>query len=166
MVDHDRFSTGIVSQILRGFGLSNHIIIGTGKEAKKLLAGGRFHLLISESLLPDMKLADLVRWIRRHTDTKIRYMPVVVLTGYTQFSRVAHARDAGVSSVVRKPVSPTTLFDHVLYAARTERPFIDADDFAGPDRRFRPHDAAAGLNRRTSDHAADDLSLPPSPAAP
>ncbi len=164
MVDHDRFSTSIISQILRGFGLNNHIIIGSGEAAKKLLAGGQFHLLISESMLPDMQLAELVRWVRRHSDTKIRYMPVVVLTGYTQFSRVTRARDAGVSSVVRKPVSPATLFDHVLFAAKTDRPFIDADDFAGPDRRFRAFEPASGLARRASDHVADDFVQPPAPS--
>ncbi|MDR3528768.1 MAG: response regulator [Rhizomicrobium sp.] len=161
VVDHDRFSTGIISQILRGFGLNNHFIVGTGEAAKKLLPSGRFHLLICESVLQDMSLADLVRWLRRRNDTKIRYMPVVVLTGYTQFSRVTHARDAGVSSVVRKPVSPATLFDHILWAARTERPFIDADAFAGPDRRFWANSAAVGLSRRASDHGTDDLPHPP-----
>jgi CheY-like chemotaxis protein len=156
VVDHDRFSTGIIGQILRGFGLNNHVIIGSGVQAKKLLADGRFHLLIMESMLPDMAMADLVSWIRHHAKTEIRYMPIVLLTGYTQFSHVTNARDAGVSSVVRKPVSPKTLFDHVVRAAQTERDFIDADYYAGPDRRFRAGDHAPGLRRRVHDDTSVD----------
>jgi len=163
VVDHDRFSTGIIGQILRGFGLNRHVIVGTATEAKKLLPDGRFHLLITESALADMPLADLMNWVRRHNKTELRYMPIVVLTGYTQFSRVTEARDAGVSSVVRKPVSPKTLFDHMVWAARMDRPFIDADHFSGPDRRFRLGEPAPGLNRRTCDQAPDEF--PPFPEA-
>jgi CheY-like chemotaxis protein len=163
VVDDDRFSTGIIGQILRGFGLNNHVIIGSGMQAKKLLADGRFHLLIMESMLPDVAMADLVSWIRHHAKTEIRYMPIVVLMGYTQFSRVTHARDAGVSSVVCKPVSPKTLFNHIVRVAQTDRAFIDADDYAGPDRRFRAGDHAPGVRRRVrDDRAVEQPSLQPS----
>ena len=36
VVDGDRFSSGIISQILRGFGLARHSVVGTIEDAKKL----------------------------------------------------------------------------------------------------------------------------------
>lgn len=156
VVDGDRFSTSIIGQILRGFGLSRHVIVASGEEAKKQLAADKYDLLIAENFLADMKGADLIRWVRRQPSTALRYLPIVVLTGYTHFSNVTSARDGGVNSVVRKPVAPSTLFDHIVWSARSERPFIDADEYAGPCRRFRLGDPALGLNRRVSDRY-DDL---------
>jgi len=156
VVDGDRYSTGIVSQILRGFGLNRHFITQKGADAEKMLGAEKFDLLITECVLPDMNAGELVRWIRRHVSQRIRYIPVVMLTGYAHVSNVMAARDSGVNSVVRKPVAPTTLFDHIIWSARMERPFIEADGYVGPCRRFKYGEPAPGLNRRSTDHAADE----------
>lgn len=157
VVDGDRYSTGIVSQILHGFGLNRHYVTTSGEEAKKLLSAEKFDLVITECVLPDMNARKLVRWVRRHASTRIRYIPIVMLTGYSHLSNVTAARDAGVNSVVRKPVAPATLFDHITWSARTERPFIEADAYIGPCRRFKFGEAAPGLNRRSTDHATDGV---------
>jgi two-component system, chemotaxis family, chemotaxis protein CheY len=158
VVDGDRFSTSIIGQILRGFGLSHYVVVATGDDAKKHLATNKYDLLISESFLADMKGADLIRWVRRQPNTTLKYLPIVVLTGYTPFSNVTTARDCGVNSVVRKPVAPNTLFDHIVWSAKTERPFIEAEEYAGPCRRFREGDPAPGFNRRVSDRYGDLVS--------
>lgn len=168
VVDADRYSTGIIGQILRGFGLSHHSVVGTVEEAKKLLSGGGFHLLITETNLADSTLGDFITWIRHSSKNELRYIPIVVLTGYTFYARVTVARDSGVNSVVRKPVSPAVLYDHLAWAAKTDRPFIDADAYAGPCRRFKYDDPSPGFSRRLSDHPPDDLAndqYPDHPAA-
>jgi CheY-like chemotaxis protein len=153
VVDGDRYSAGIISQILRGFGLTHHSVVGTVEEARKLLASGAYHLLITESNLEDGSLADFLAWVRHSAKHDLRFIPVIVLTGYTHYSRVTLARDSGVNIVVSKPVSPVVLFDHIAWAVRTDRPFIEADAYAGPCRRFRPNDPAPGHSRRVCDHA-------------
>lgn len=154
VVDPDRFSTGIINNILRGFGLSDIVCAEDGRSAQKLLPGGRFHLLIVENRLPDMALSDLVAWIRRSPKDELRFLPVIVLTGYTQHSQVLSARDAGVNSVVAKPVSPNVLFDHVVWSSKNERPFIDASAYSGPDRRFRSGERDGSQARRLGDLSA------------
>ena len=156
VVDGDRYSTGIVSQILRGFGLNRHFIAPDGDAAKKLLGAEKFDLLIMESVLPDMNAGELVRWVRKHASLRLRYMPIVMLTGYAHISNITAARDSGVNSVVRKPVAPSTLFDHIAWSARMERPFIEAEGYVGPCRRFKFGEPAPGLNRRSTDHQADE----------
>jgi CheY-like chemotaxis protein len=153
VVDGDRFSTGIIGQILRGFGMTRHVAVETIKDAQKLLESGSFHLLITETKLADGTLGDFIAWIRRSPIDQLRFIPIVVLTGYAFFSRVTTARDSGVNSVVRKPVSPAVLYDHIVWSSRTDRPFIDADAYAGPCRRFRYDDPAPGHSRRVSDHS-------------
>jgi len=151
VVDADQYSMTILGQILRGFGLSKHTVITTGEEAKSALQGGRYDLLICDALLSDMPAGELIRWVRRHTSLPIKYMPIVVLTGYTQFSQVVQMRDAGANIVVRKPVAPNVLFDHLAWSARNDRPFVETDSYIGPCRRFKNVCPPDGNGRRKTD---------------
>lgn len=155
VIDADQYSTQILGQILRGFGLSRHIVIDTGDEAMRRLSNGHFDLVICDAILPDMSGGDLVKWVRRQPSLSLKYVPIVVLTGYTQYSNVVDMRDAGANIVVRKPVSPNVLFDHVAWSARTERAFIETDTFIGPDRRFKNSGPPEGAGRRKTDLTTD-----------
>ncbi len=155
VVDADQYSTSILGQILRGFGLSRHTMIETGEEAMRRLPSGHFDLLICDALLPDMNAGDLIKWVRRQPGIPLKYIPIVVLTGYTQYSNVVNMRDAGGNIVVRKPVSPNVLFDHIAWSARTDRPFIETDNYIGPDRRFKNTGPPNGAGRRKTDLTLD-----------
>jgi CheY-like chemotaxis protein len=151
VVDADQYAITILGQILRGFGLSCHHTVSSGKEAKRQLSDHHYDIVICDALLPDMQAGDLIRWIRRQTELSVKYVPVVVLTGYTQFSTVVTMRDAGANIVVRKPVSPSVLFDHIAWSARTDRPYIETDSYIGPCRRFKNTGAPDGVGRRKTD---------------
>ena len=75
VVDDDTFATGILGQILRGFGLTKHTVVGEGESAKRLLQNGHYDLVICEYVLPDMPGADFVRWIRRLPDAATKTIP-------------------------------------------------------------------------------------------
>ncbi|MDE2184122.1 MAG: response regulator [Alphaproteobacteria bacterium] len=155
VVENDQYSTAIMAQILRGFGLSKHVFTATGEEAQSRIPGGRFDLMICESVLPDMPAGDLIRWVRRQEVPEIRFIPIVVLTGYTQISVVVSVRDAGANCVVRKPVSPNILLDHMIWAAKSDRPFIETEDYIGPCRRFKNVGPPYGVGRRKTDVSAE-----------
>lgn len=165
VVDGDRFSSGIVNQILRGFGFKRYLVVEDGETAQKHLANGGYDLLITECQLNDMSGADLIRWVRHNSKDTVRHITVLLLTGYTHYSHVIEARDSGVNSVVRKPVAPNVLFDHISWSAKTERPFIEADEYYGPCRRFRYGEPSPGLNRRASDHYSDPIPRRPDEAS-
>ena len=155
IVDADQYSTQLLGQILRGFGLSRQNIVDSGEEARRKLGSSRFDLLICDAILPDTHASDLIKWIRRQPALETKYIPIVVLTGYTQFSNVVTLRDSGANIVVRKPVSPNILFDHIAWSARTERAFIETDSYIGPDRRFKNTGPPEGAGRRKTDLTAD-----------
>lgn len=155
IVESDQYSVSILSQIMRGFGLNRNVVVETGEDAKQRISSSHFDLMICEAALPDIPASELIRWVRRQAAPAIKYMPIVVLTGYTQASNVVMVRDAGVNCVVRKPVSPNVLFDHIAWAARTDRPFIETDDYAGPCRRFKNVGPPDGVGRRKTDLSAE-----------
>lgn len=136
LADRDAFTRNLIAQILRGFGMGAIRAAGTGAEVREMVAGEYPDICLIEGALPDVTAAELVAWIRRQP-APLRFVPIIVLSGYAQLRLITAARDAGANLVVRKPVSPQTLFDRLAWIARSQRPFIENDTFLGPDRRFR-----------------------------
>lgn len=156
LVDRDHFTRALVAQMLRGFGMDSPTIAETGAQAKHHLLHHYADLCIVEAALPDMPSADLIRWIRRQEKSPFRFVPILVMSGYTQLRMVSSVRDAGANLVVKKPVSPQSLLDRIAWLARTPRPFIEAGDFIGPDRRFRDVAPPQGELRREGDAQPDE----------
>ena len=155
LLDSDNFSRGLIVQMLRGFGMDPPSLCDTGAQAKAHLEHHYVDLCIMEAALPDMDSAQLISWIRRVEKGPMRFIPIIVLSGYTQLHMVAAARDSGANSVIKKPVSPQALFDRINWVARVSRPFIETGGFAGPDRRFRSAEPRDGRYKRQTDGSAE-----------
>lgn len=150
IVDPDHFTRGLVVQMLRSFEMRDPGVATDGASAKNWLAGDAADLVICEARLPDMNCAALIHWIRRCGPMQTRTVPILVLTGQPQFKIVTEARDSGASVVVRKPVSARVLLEHLTWAATSQRPFVHAGQYVGPDRRFRETAVPAYAERRLS----------------
>jgi DNA-binding response OmpR family regulator len=90
----------------------------------------------------------MMRW---NNDSPNPYIPLLMLTAHTEASRVAAARDAGVSGFIRKPVSARTLFERISTVLTDPRMFVRTEDFMGPDRRRGEAANYQGPHRRASD---------------
>ncbi|MGH6870918.1 MAG: response regulator [Rhizomicrobium sp.] len=167
LVDSDHFTRGLIAQMLRGFGMEPAAVYDSGRAAKAHLAHHVADLCILEATFSDMNGADLVRWIRRQEKSPIRFVPIIVLTSYTQHRQVTVARDAGANVVLRKPVSPQIHFDHIAWVAKVPRSFIEAGNYAGPDRRFRDIEPPDGQKKRENDFTEiDDATEQDEPGEP
>jgi len=149
LVEGDRHSVSLLSEILRRFGLDNQYCIETGAEAKAHMQRVAVDFFFCEAVLPDMDGLDLVRWVRR--SAPVPYIPIVVLTGYSRVDAVVGARDAGANLVVKKPLSPQVLFDRLAWMGLGTRKFIETETYVGPDRRFKSIGPPDGLGRRSTD---------------
>ena len=151
VVDSDQYSITILEQILRGFGLAKHAIVEDGEHAKRILQNDRHDLMICEAVLPDMPASDLVRWTRQLPDPQAKRISIIVMTGETHMSNVKSVRDSGANSIIRKPVAPNVLHDHIMRSVHSERPFIETDTYIGPCRRFKNLGPPGGVGRRKTD---------------
>jgi CheY-like chemotaxis protein len=154
VIDSDAFTRSLVTQMLRGFGLDAISTCETGTQGIAHLQNNYADLCIVEGVLPDMPSTEFISWLRRQ-DKAMRFIPVMVLTGYTQMGIVAAARDGGANSVVKKPVSPQALFDRINWMAKVSRPFIETGTFIGPDRRIRNDTPPDGIYKRETDDKSD-----------
>jgi CheY-like chemotaxis protein len=151
IVDRDPYVRGLVAQMLRGFGVSTVMVADNGVQAKEILAHNSPEITFIEGELPDMPAAELIGWVRRNPNKALRFLPIIVLSGYTQLHLISVARDAGAHLVVRKPVSPKILFERLVWVAAFDRPFLESPAYAGPDRRFRAADPPDGKLKRQTD---------------
>src|ERR1700759_2092899 len=113
VVDRNNYCRSLVTQMLRGFGVQSMHSCGTGEEAKKLLKETFIDMILLEADLPDMSGSDLIKWIRQEQKEPLRFVPILVLSGYTQMRMLETSRDAGANLVLKKPLSAQALFDRI-----------------------------------------------------
>lgn len=142
-------------------------------------AGGLFHISEAEHaaeafeimrhtpvdiVLVDWKMQPIdgiafTRMLRWDSASPNPYAPVLMLTAHTEASRVAAARDAGVTGFIKKPISTRVLFERMSNALTDRRMFVRTDDFFGPDRRHAQAADYDGPFRRASDRGGDTIDI-------
>ncbi|NQU57427.1 MAG: response regulator, partial [Rhodospirillales bacterium] len=78
---------------------------------------------------------ECVRRIRTDEDSPNRFLPIIMVTGYTEESLARAARDVGVNDFLGKPISAKSLMSRIVSVLGDKRDFIDCKDYFGPDRR-------------------------------
>jgi DNA-binding response OmpR family regulator len=151
IVDRDHYTRGLIAQMLRGFGMESPAVADNGEQAKALLKESLPDIIFIEGALSDMPSADLLGWVRRQSKSQLRFVPLIVMSGYTQLRMISTARDGGAHIIVRKPVSPRMLFDRILWVARHARPFLETTNYIGPDRRFHDVLPPDGIYKREAE---------------
>lgn len=141
----------ILGQILMGFGVQQVTRAQSGQEIRQALSRTPFDLVLIDAGV-EGNGHEVVRWLRTSKLDPNRYAPVIVLGGHTPMSQVQMARDCGSSFLVTKPISARILLDRIYWIGLVKRPFVEAENYVGPDRRFKYEGVAGGgVGRRRSD---------------
>lgn len=155
IVDADDYAVEMLARIMRGFGLKNQSSAHTGEAALRAILERNPDLALVESRLPDMSGAEVIKRIRRHENPLIRQMPLIIVTGHAVAANIEAARNSGANIVIKKPVSASVLFDRIVWAASTDRHFIETETYVGPDRRVKFLGPPNGVGRRSTDLSAE-----------
>ena len=154
VVDDNRQARLLLRSMLSAGGVRHIAEAGAGGDAFKALRSSVDLVLLDWQMSP-MDGLTFTRDVRWRTDSPRPYVPTIMLTAHTELSRVAAARDAGVSGFVKKPISAQQLFARISTALTETRLFVRCETFIGPDRRRLLNVAYAGPFRRESDAAPD-----------
>lgn len=145
IVEDSSYMHELMSSMLKAFGVGDIMVAEGATEAIDLLtvtqarSKSRFitrvDIVLTDWLMARGSGAELIKWIRAHEKDPIRFLPIVVVSGYTTETITSAARDLGADEILVKPISGTGLASRICSVIDNQRPFIKAPRYFGPDRR-------------------------------
>lgn len=149
----------LLVSVLEALGIKNVETATNGEDALRAFVQRNHDIVLSDWSMQPMDGIALTRMIRTHAMSPNRLVPVILITGYSAWSRVEEARDAGVTEFLVKPFTANDMARRITHVINRPRDFIETQDFFGPDRRRRRDDMPyKGPLRR-----GDDISLRDAP---
>lgn len=149
IIDDNRNAAEIVRSILSSVGAQQMEIAATADKAFQILQSEPYDLIIvDQNLGKGDEGISLVKRVRTDPASTNPYLPILMLTGYTEQRRVQAARDAGVTEFLSKPFTIVGLLRRMEALIHAPRPFVRSQDYFGPDRRRRQDPDYKGPERR------------------
>jgi len=151
LVDDNQHMRAIVTTVLAGVGVKHVRETRDGSEALEALRDWPADLAIVDFQMFPLDGVEFTRMVRNAPDSKNPYLPIIMMTGHSEKSRVVEARDAGVTEFVAKPLTAKAVLDRIQAVIYHPRPFVRTATYFGPDRRRREDPAFTGPWLRASD---------------
>lgn len=157
ILDDNAHMRGLLRIILTGFGMRTIEEAADCSEALAIVAGGEIDIAFVDFKLGGLDGADFCRRIRRDPDSPNKFLPLIMITAYSERSRVLEAINVGVDEFLVKPVRAVDVANRVNAVVERRRPFVSGPDYFGPDRRRRDDPRYQGPLRRASDPGTIDI---------
>ena len=148
VVDDSKNMRVIILEALRALGIRESKEADDGAEALKMLKQFPFDIVICDWNMQPIDGTEFTRMVRTASDLSNPYIPIIMLTGHTEYRRVIEARDSGIHEFLAKPISPKSLYRRIVSIIQNNRDFVKTRQYFGPDRRRRVHVHFKGAERR------------------
>ena len=100
---------------------------------------------------------EFCRLVRNGADSPNPFLPIIMITAYSERSRVMEAVNAGVDEFLVKPIRAIDVASRLNAVVERRRPFVRSPSYFGPDRRRRADPRYKGELRRATDPGTIDL---------
>lgn len=157
ILDDNAHMRGLLRVILSSFGLRRIEEAADCNEALGVVAGGDIDIAFVDFKLSGLDGIDFCKRIRNDPDSPNRYLPLVMITAYSERGRVLEAINAGVDEFLVKPVRAVDVANRVNAVIERRRPFVSSGAYFGPDRRRRDDPRHRGPWRRAADPGTVDI---------
>ena len=149
LVDDNPHMRAIVFAMLHGLGIKALHEARDGEQALERIRHNPVDLALVDFLMRPVDGVHFTREVRNSPRSPDIYLPIIMMTGHSERSRVEEARDAGVTEFVVKPLTVRGLVSRIDAAIQRPRPFVRTQSYFGPDRRRRKDpDFCGPWNRR------------------
>ena len=148
LVDDNKHMRSIIAAILEGVGIRDVREASDGNEALKLMREWPVDIIIADFLMSPMNGVDFTRQVRKGKSGANAMLPIIMMTGYAERTRVFEARDAGVTEMLVKPVTARAVLSRVSEVIYRPRTFVRTPSYFGPCRRRRVDPHYRGEKRR------------------
>jgi two-component system, chemotaxis family, chemotaxis protein CheY len=114
VVDDSPLTRRIVRTLLHGFGTAEIYEADDGAAGLEAVIHFMPDIVIADWVMPNLDGLELTRVIRESGLNADPYLPIIMLSGYSEPARIAKALDAGVTQFLTKPISVQALYDAIL----------------------------------------------------
>ena len=151
LVDDNQHMRAIVAALLRAAGVTQIVEAQDGASALQALKDRPCDLAIVDFNMFPLDGVEFTRLVRNAPDSANPYLPIIMMTGHAERSRVYEARDAGVTEFVVKPITARALLSRIQAVIFKPRAFVKTDGYFGPCRRRMVDPRFTGPYRRIED---------------
>jgi CheY-like chemotaxis protein len=154
IVEDEHYSRKVIRTLLTAICVNKVYEATDGATGLEAIQTYRPDIVLLDWEMPGMDGAEFMRRVRSPATFIYPDVPVIMLTGHGERSRVVEAVRLGVHEFLLKPVSSTALLTRMLGVLTLPRPMVRRGDFYGPEPRklstYKPDDDP-GLGHRGTD---------------
>lgn len=149
VVENSEPMSDLTRDVLKSFGISVvHTTIGA-EAGFKAFCKTKPDLVIVDWLEGTMNGVDLTKKIRTDEKSPNTFVPILLMTGFSQKRRVEKARDSGITEFLVKPFTAKALYQKIEYMIEKPRLFVLNNQYFGPDRRRKKQALEGDIERRS-----------------
>ena len=149
VVDDEHYMRKVVRTMLMSIGVRNIFEATDGPAGLEMIRNAAPDVVIVDWEMPGLDGAGFVRMVRSPATFPLPDVPIIMLTGHGERSRVIEAIQIGVDEFLLKPVSSKALQDRLVTVLTKRRPVVQNGDYYGPT----PRKMIAGV------HADNDQAI-------
>ncbi len=157
ILDDNAHMRGLVRVILASFGMRRIEEASDCSAAVGIVAGGDIDIAFVDFKLGALDGIEFCKRIRFDPESPNRFLPIIMITAYSERRRVIDAINAGVDEFLVKPVRAVDVANRVNAVIERRRPFVQTAGYFGPERRRRNDPRYKGPWRRAADPGTVDI---------
>jgi two-component system chemotaxis response regulator CheY len=132
VVDDEHYMRKVVRTLLMSIGVRTIYEAADAPAGLELLRSMAPDIVIVDWEMPGLDGAGFVRMVRSPDTFPLPDVPIIMLTGHGERSRVIEAIQIGVNEFLLKPVSSKALQDRLVAVLTKPRPVVKAGEYYGP----------------------------------
>lgn len=157
ILDDNAHMRGVLRAILVSFGLRRIDEAADCDAAIGLVSAGEIDIAFVDFKLEGLDGMAFCREIRRSPNSPNPFLPIIMVTAYSERSRVLAAVNAGIDEFLVKPIRAVDVANRMNAIIERRRSFIDVPAYFGPDRRRRTDPRFTGPWQRAGDPGTVDI---------
>ena len=124
LVEDNPHMRTLIKEVLHAFGIRNIEQADDGAAAFERLKKYEADVVVIDWMMDRIDGIEFTQMVRMAPDSPNPFVPIIMLTGYTETQRVLEARDRGVTEFMAKPVSAKALYDRLVAVIERPRSFV------------------------------------------
>lgn len=148
LVDQNTHIRQLLRTILQTVGTGTVDMSSDGITGFEAYCLHEYDVVFTDSEMEPISGLDFVELIRTSPKSPNPYVPIIMLSGYSDEERVRLARDHGVTEFLAKPFTADIVLKRLEAVIENPRSFVRTNSYFGPDRRRTPSPDFTGQDRR------------------